>query len=454
MQGKAKRQDLKNAALFAGMPLSPSVKPNAQNPYTGQQRRYFAPATDDYTWENAQYASNYFAAKVQGVIPGKFEDIRGAYIRTMDIVEQTTGGNMPNDFQLVYFQDPTIRGLYTGAKLWYAGNTWLATSPFNMASAVSNSVIRRCNAVWNHLDYYGNVLSEPFVWSKGPAQATANEYLDYSVIPNEYQKCVMQLNESTKELAINRRMVLGSSAFEVRGVVDFVCDFSDVQMSDGSTEIRTTSEPCHVLFFDLQYQQPLEIDDMEREIAGGKAFSWVINAEYAEEMQAGTHQTISVSSLRNGESPDTAHEVTYSFASSNEQVATVDPGGRIASVSPGTAEITIVLNQNPSITRVIELTVTEAGLSPIFQIDPPLPDSISQLQQFTAKVSVEQNGEALNTDITMTASGPPDYAYSAELNDGTLSINAWSASEVPLTLTFTTPELGISTQKKIELRGY
>lgn len=454
MQGKAKRQELKNAALFAGMPLSSTGTPNAVNPYTGQQKQYFLPGTDTYTWENAQYASNFFAAKVQGVIPGKFEDVRGAYIRTMDIVEQTTGGNMPNDWQSVYFQDPTIRGLYTGAKLWYGGNTWLVTSPFNIASAVANSVIRRCNAVWNHLDYYGNVLSEPFVWAKGPAQATANEYLDYSVIPNEYQKCVMQLNEQTKELAINRRMVLGSSAFEVRGVVDFVCDFSDIQMPDGSTEKRTTSEPCHVLFFDLQYQQPLEIDDMEREIAGGKAFSWVINAEYAKEMKVGTQQVVFVGSLRNGEIPDADHEVTYSFASSNEQVATVDPDGRIAAVSPGTAVITIMLNQNPSITKVIELTVTEAGLSPIFQIEPPLPDSISQLQQFTAKVSVEQNGEALNTNITMIASGPPDYAYSASLDDGILIINAWSVSEVPLVLTFAAPELGISTQKKIELRGY
>lgn len=454
MQGKAKRQ-LKNAALFAGMPLSPSGTPNAQNPYTGQQKQYFLNGTGDYVWENAQYASNYFAARVQGVIPGKFEDIRGAYIRTMDVVEQTTGGNMPNDWQLVYFQDPTIRGLFTGAKLWYGGNTWIATSPFNMANSTANSVIRRCNAVWNHLDYYGNVLSEPFVWSKGPAQATANEYLDYSVIPNNYQKCVMQLNESTKELAINRRMILGSSAFEVRGVVDFICDFSDVMNPDGTKEQRTTSEPCHILFFDLQYQQPLEIDDMEREIAGGKAFSWVINAAYEKEMPVGGTQAIIATSLRNGEAPDGTHEVTYSYASSDENVATVGEDGVIHAISPGTAQITIALDQNRAITTVIEVTVTDSGILPTFQFSPALPESLSQLQGFATTVQVMRQGQAMNTNITMSHSGPPSWAYSAELDgNGQLTVQNWNASETPLTLTFTAPEFGIYTQKKIELRGY
>ena len=97
-----------------------------QDKYTGKQFEYFESPTTAYIWDNAQYAANYFKAKVQGIIPGTFETERGAYIRSMDIVEQTTGAKMPNDYQAIYFQDTRIKGLYTGAKVKYAGNTWLA----------------------------------------------------------------------------------------------------------------------------------------------------------------------------------------------------------------------------------------------------------------------------------------------------------------------------------------
>ena len=143
--------------------------------YTGKQHEYFENPTTEYIWENSKYASNYYKAWVQGVIPGTFDTERGAYIRSMDIVEQTTGAKMPNDYQSIYFQDTRIKGLYTGAKVKYAGNTWLAISPFNVSDPLSSSVVRRCNAVWKHLDYYGNVLSEPFIFHDGRAQATASD---------------------------------------------------------------------------------------------------------------------------------------------------------------------------------------------------------------------------------------------------------------------------------------
>lgn len=447
MQGNAQKQ-IKNVALFAGTPPSPIPGVNGVNKYTGKQHEYFEEPTSAFVWDNAQYASNYFKAQVQGVIPGDFETERGAYIRSMDIVEQTTGSKMPNDYQTVYFQDTRIKGLYTGAKVKYGGNTWLAISPFNISDPMMQSVIRRCNAIWKHLDYYGNVKAEPFVFQDARAQSTANEYLDWSVIPNWYQKCVIQLNDDTRELLYNKRMILGSAAVEVRGVVDFITDFS------GETpEATANAEPSHVLFFDVQFQQPLEIDDMERGIAGAKAFSWVIKPSFQESMTVGAEQTLSVSSLRNNEAPDVAHPVSYLFTSSQPDVLTVDDNGLVTAIGEGEATVTITLEQNPSISTEIKISVAAQSEEPMFVFTPELPAKLKQLQKYAGVVKVLQNGAETGEAVTVTAYGAANEAtVTLDSASGELSIQAWHPSEQPLSLVFKAGDAVVT--KQIVLEGF
>lgn len=424
-------------------------------PYSGRQKPYFQQATQDYVFENAEYANNYYKATVQGCVPGVFEEVRKTYIRTMDLVEQSTGSNAPNDWQLVYFKDPRIQGLYTGAKLWYGGNTWIATAPRNIASATGNSVIRRCNAFWNYLDYYGNIKSEPFVWAKGPAQATANEYLDYTVVPNSYQKCVMQLNDATRQIAYNRRMALGSSVYEVRGIVDFVQDFTQMLDESGNpTDTRQGDTESHILFFDLVYQQPLEIDDMENGVADGNAFQWDILIGGNQEMAIGGVQTLAVSSLRNGEAPDTdKYPVQYLFTSNDENVITVNNQGDVTAVSAGNAVITVTLKQNTAISATFEITVSENSSGVQIVAEPALPPALAMLQTYTGKVSVLQNGEKVDAPITIATGGAPAWKYSASMSaDGVLTISCFDESEKPLELTISALKETISTT--VQLKGY
>lgn len=451
MQGNANKA-MKNAALFAG--ASPAPMPGVGGPYkySGKQKEYFESPTTAFIFDNAKYASNYYAAKVQGVMPGTFETERSAYIRSMDIVEQTTGTKLPNDYQSIYFQDTRIRGLYTGAKVKFGGNTWLAISPFNISDPLASAVVRRCNAIWKHLDYYGNVLCEPFIFHDNRAQATASDYSDYNVLPRWYQKCVMQLNEETKDLAYNRRIILGSSAVEVRGLVDFVTDFTGE-----NHEENMNAEPPHVMFFDAQYQEPnLAIDDMERGIAGGKAFSWVINAAFSDTMGVSESQKVNVSSLRNGEAPDTnAHEVTYLFSSNDTGIATVDNEGNVTGVSDGTATITITLAQNREIQTEIQITVSSEQPEPVMVFKPELPDNLKQMQSYTGVISVMQGASEISASITVTAYGAAEAAE-AIYDSGThaLTITAYEASQTPLSLVFKDEEHGITYTKNIRLEGF
>ena len=448
MQGKA-RAAMKNVALFAGTRPSPVPGDGGPYKYAGKQFEYFENPTSAFIFENAQYAANYYKAEVQGIMPGTFETKREAYIRSSDVVEQTTGSKMPNDYQVIYFQDTRIRGLYTGAKVKYGGNTWLAISPFNVSDPMSSAVVRRCNAVWKHLDYYGNVLAEPFVFQDGRAQSTANEYLDYSVIPNWYQKCVIQLNDETKELKYNKRMILGSTAVEVRGISDFITDFT----GEGNGE---EAEPTHAMFFDVQFQQPLEMDDMENGVAGGKAFTWEILPVFSAEMGVNATQTITASSRRNGETVDEEqHEVTYLFSSSDSSVLTVDADGEVTGVGEGTATVTITLMQNPKYQAQAEITVAAATPNAQFTFTPELPMKLKQMQRYTGTVSVIQGGTEITTAITVSEHGATEAASVAFNGAGnTLTIESYEPSDVPLSLVFKAEEYSLVYTHNIQLEGY
>lgn len=461
MEGDAFYKRMRDLALFTGTRLSPSHNPGVASPYTGRKKMYFSQESNDFAWHNAKYASNYYAAQVQGVIPGtgKFEDIRGAYIRTSDVVEQTTGTQLPNDWQIVYFQDHRIQGLYTGAKLWYGGNTWICTAPRSVASDTGNAVIRRCNAIWNHLDFYGNVVTEPFVWTKGPANATSNEFLDYNSIAHDYQKCCAQRNANTAELRHNTRIMLGHTVYQAAGIVDFVCDFSEITQEDGESTPRRTSESCHIIYFDLYRTEAIgPLDDTEREIADGLAFKWTIKASIDGTIQAGNTQNLGVYSLRSDADAqdvpayDTEeHPITYLYESSDESVLTVDDQGNVTAIAAGNATVRVTLEQNPDIHENIAITVTEAESGPALTIAPELPEAMNMMGTASAIVTYTENGVPVSANIMLNTKGPEAYCYTATLNGNELTVKCWEGSPEPLELTLTCN--GIAVKRTIQLRG-
>ena len=457
MQGNAFEKQVSDIALFAGTRLSPAYNPAKPNPYRFRRKTYFEHSTNSFVWENAKYASNYYVAQVQGCIPGDFDAVRGANIRTMDIVEQSTGTQMPNEWQCVFFQDPRIKGLYTGAKLWYAGNVWLCTAPKSVASDSANAVIRRCNAIWNFIDYYGNVITEPFVWNKSNANATSNEYLDYNSIAHDYQRCCMQLNDKTRHIRHNQRVVLGNGVYQVSGIVDFISDFGEVMDENGEFKQRQKSE-SHIMYFDLYKTEPLAgVDDMENEVADALKFGWKIGISAAQSVQVGQTVNLGAYSLRSdAESTDVPVEstdeypISYSYHSLDDSVLTVDSEGNITAVAAGSTYITITLDQNDSIVGSFLFFVTEAARDWL-TLTPELPDSLRMFESVTAEVRYTVNGVETTEGITLTATGPNDYCYSATLEDGVLNINAYYPSDKPLVITITAGAYSLT--KTIRLNG-
>lgn len=467
MPGDSLLKRLRNTALFAGAPLSDNGKYSGEDRYTGRKYPYFEKPTDRYIWDNAKYASNYYEAHLQGVIGRPFEETRGARLRSMDIVEQSTGTTLPNDWQSVYFEDSRIRGLHVGAKLWFGGSTWLAALPYSIADGTGHSVIRRCNAFYNTLDWYGNIVTEPFCWQKGPANATSNEYLDYTSIAHAYNKCMMQLNEHTEEMLHNRRMVLGKSAWQVSGIVDFTADFSDTR--EGGQAETEEQRKSRVIYFDLYQTEPLATDDMDRHVAGGKAFTWQITTALPATMMKGSTLNVNAESLRNGEKADGGdHSVTYHYETSDSSVLTVDDDGNVTAVDDGEATITVILCENPANRTECTVHIGENPMYPSETLypgqeakpysdseivtEPELPDEMRMLDERTVRIAKYREGAEEEAVFTLETEGPDEYCYSAELNGDELYIKCWESSGKPLKLRIRTGDTVL--EKEIKLKGY
>lgn len=386
---------------------------------TGQLYQYMAGATKAHVTEMARYASDFFAAQVEGLDPADQTAINWYRIRAS---ENFASLNMSNtskndDWRVVYFERTDIDYIKPGTKFWFWNNTWLADNPSNIASVTGNALVKRCNAVWNALDYYGNIVSEPMAITKPTTTANANTDTEAMKLADSYIDCIMQANEWTlSNLRNNTRMILGTSGFAVRGLSDYIREFTDEQDS------------VRILRFSLYYQEPLETDDMENQVAGGLAFSWVINVTGPKSIQVGQTVTLTATSLRNNEPVPSDQSVTYQWSSSNQEVVTVDEAtGTVKAITDGQTTITCTLTENTNISTSVTLSVQEPASGLAWASE--LPENVPAYQSRSISVTGAQG------PVSWSFSGPDENAYTASTNGETATITCYYPSPIPLTVT-------------------
>lgn len=298
---------------------------------------------------------------------------------------------------------------------------------------------RRCNVTWRHLDFYGNIKEEPFYWAKNQSQASANEYMDYIVSPNLYQKCVMQLNADTKDLLTNRRMILGTSAYMVRGLVDFL------QSETGNVD------STHILYFDLQSQEPIESDDLENRVADGKSFD--MHASFtgvpAKAIPGVTYYQAGIETVRNGQILSIMDGVTYGttadggqerlgeypltwqYESTDENVATIDRYGVIRTVGEGTCVIRATLDENPDITCETEMEVTAETTDGLEWLQTA--EECAQYQSVTLEAAHCYGGVATQDPVEYTVETSDPNAAAWEQDGNKLIITGFLPGEITVT---------------------
>lgn len=398
---------------------------NSPSQFKNRKRQYFDQETTTFVQKYARYASNFFDAKVQGVFeddPFVWTDVR---VRMADIVKPSAAMTKDfDDYKIVLFENPNIEYVRQGTKLVTMGSTWLATNPINVSAADGCGIFRQCNAVWNHFDYYGNLLSEPLVVDSYAARASTPNPQDTLRITRGYFNIICQYNEWTAQLDTNSRIILGRAAYHIRGYADFVQEFTGDYNS-----IRQ-------LGFIAEYEEPnYDIDDMEKRVAGGKNFSWVVSVSGGTKIQPGQKTTPTASSVRNEKPVESTneHPVSYKWKSSNPSVADVDKDGVVTATGNGEATITATLEQNAALSASIKVSVSE-DLKPrtVFTQAPPAQFRVYQSYDIGAADFI--GGTEQTTPIEWTFEGSEGSSYTYVVSEDTkhVRIACWKGSVTPL----------------------
>ena len=422
----------RDSAMLNG--ITPYLKTGASRYDEGLRKQYFADVTRFYADRHGDIASNTYEAQCQGIGSGDWYDWTDVLVRVSPAATASTGETMPDDWQKLHILKPLgIDTVPIGAYLTFGGNTWIVYKGRNMGSVLGDGIIRRCNSVINVLDWYGNIVPVPMSYAKMGTLGNASHATENSIVAKNYISCICQLNEYSKVFAENTRIILGKTAYSMRGLNDFTREFTDDQ------------ESVHLLTFTIERSAPLPQDSLEYQCADYNSFRWEINTIAPREMLSGMTYQIGVSSKRMGETVVSGdeHPITYLYKSSNVIAATVDENGVITANNtpfgrPMSTQITVSLAQNPSIKHRFTVSVN-GGATRGISIMTPIPQTLAENESTTIKATYVAESESIpGIDIALSASGPSAKAYGIESVDrNTWRVTAYAASEIPLTLDFT-----------------
>ena len=310
-----------------------------------------------------------------------------------------------------------------GAYIKFNDNIWIVVNPDDVGSVTGNTIVKRCNCTYNTLDYYGNVIRTPMSYSKGMALASANDVKEYINLPGTYQHIIMQLNDATKDVHNNTRMILGGEGYFLTGVTNFIRDYT------------FDANSCHIIRAECRLGEAQDVnDDLVNEVAQGLTFNWAISITGSEKMTVGAAQTLTASSLRMGKAPDADHPYDYLWESSDYSIVTVDEDGVCEAVGEGTATITCFLRQNTNVTATIEITASQSLTGAYVEFVTDLPHELRAYDTAVCEAAYFVNGAKQSDAIVYAHSGANTNCFGTEQTGNRLTITCYAPSDTPLTV--------------------
>ena len=375
------------------------AKPSNRSMKDGSlQNQYFQSETAAYTQHMGQYASNVYAADCQGLNPDSFYDWQKVKLRSIRAAQAQTGETMPDDWQSIYLISPAnYTYIPQGAMLKYADNTWIVYKGKNVSAILGSAIVRRCNAVINLLDWYGNVVAVPISYAKMGTLGNAPHTTENTITSKNYIACICQLNGYSQNFRENTRILLGGTAYAMRGLDNFTREFTD------------DPDSVHLLTFTIERVEVQPFDNVELGVADYGGFNWELHVDWNNSMRVGVTQQLAVTSRRNNEKVATSeeHPISYVYTSSDENVLTVDENGNVTAVGEGEATITVALAQNPDISQTVDIEVP-AEENEYVAFTTTVPKTIHEGESIEIGAAFFQNGLVTNFPVKITISGVED----------------------------------------------
>lgn len=425
-------KDVRQAQLHIGAIIP--VAGNLPGQYADKQHEYFQTATSLFRYQYLQYASDFVEADMQfwpeGAKEAQWQTVK---LRFAEVVRPTAAIQRDfDDYKQIIPQDPRIQYIRQGTKIRAMGSVWLVTNPANISGGEGMAIVRRCNAVWNHLDYYGNIVSEPIIKENVRANASSPDVQIDQQVSNGYYNVICQYNDFTRQANDNTRIVLGdegnpfenAKAYRITGFGNFTREFTE----DASS--------VRMLSFTIRVQtKNNDTDNLVNCVADGKTFRWDMRVAGPDSVGAGETAQFYVSSMRNGTAVESTEEnpISYVWSVSDPNVASIDQNGVLTAIRAGSVTVTATLAQNTQKSASMELTVNGSGNG--IRFFGSVPPYLGPLDNFELQAAVYENGAEIRAEVEWTLSGADESAYSYTANGNRISVTCFGYSETPLTIT-------------------
>lgn len=422
------QQYLSQVAAITGAGLKPM--PNAPSRYKSRQHRYMAERLDRFTEARAYLADDYANAQVQGLTEDFYAytdiDIRLSDVTTDRVTDFF--GKKTDDFKRVLLPPRCLEYIPVGAKLQTMGSTWICVNPANLSSANATAVIARCNATYNSYDDYGNVVTEPICVQKTDMVANRNESHQNIVLAEGYYTVLCQLNDVTRKLHLNKRIVLGEQVFFLTGLTDFIQEFTGDRAS------------AHLLAFTARLDEATAADDVtDKFIANGNNYSFGARMAGAISLHVGQTAKLGAAFLANGEEkqPSDSFPLTWVWGTSAPNVVAVDSVGQITALSEGAATITARLAENENLVASAAVTVSGIAGQPYVAFTGIVPTAVEQFDVATVSAALFEGNAETNKPLQWSFNGANPACYYAAVDESgkTATISCISPSGAPLEVT-------------------
>lgn len=437
------RQYLSQAAAITGTGLKPMA--NVPKQYKSRQRRYMAERLDRFTEARAYLADDYVNAQVQGLTTDFYAytdvDIRLSDVTTDRVTDFF--GKKTDDCKRVLLPPRSLEYIPVGAKLNTMGSVWICVNPSNLSSANASAVIARCNATYNSYDDYGNIVTEPICIQRADMVANRNESHQNMVLAEGYYTVLCQLNEVTRKLHLNKRIVLGTNAYALTGLTDFIQEFTGERDS------------AHLLAFTARLDEATAADDVtDKFIANGKNYSFEAQITGTNALHVGQKAELSAAFLANGEEkPETeTFPLTWVWTSSEPDVVSVDSAGNITALREGTATVAARLAENNGVVASAEITVSGEAGQPYVAFTGIVPTAIEQFDVTTVSAALFENNAETGKALEWQFGGANPACYHASVNEQgkAATIGCISPSDTPLEVTATSGEYSAKIYIRLE----
>ena len=394
---------------------APRVPNNTPTEYKDRHHQFYARRTREFAARRAKIASDYVHAKVQGLFPGDFYKWREIDLRLSDITPVTVSATRKSDdYKQAFFTDPTVGYIPPGALIETMGNKWLVTNPNNISAALPSALVRRCNAVINSYDHYGNIISEPVSVTNELMRQSENTVERPNVLPEGNFEVICQLNDNTRNYLQNRRVLLGHQAFYLTGINDFFREFTDKKDSS------------HLLTFLARLEEITDKDDLDTLIAGGRTHNFRILLAPPDEIREGRefHIDARLYDANNEIEDSEEYPIDFIFESSDPLVVSVGKNNTLFALAEGEVEIRVKIAQNPSLSASALIKVSDGVIAPYVAFTSPAPEYLRQNLSYAFNAAYFLDGEITAEPVDWSFSGADPRSYAIKLDSDDMILDS------------------------------